>query len=539
MKPAAQGYVVLVAAAASISAAVWLVSGTTNPWNLLFAFTLLTGVLILFRMAWSAGGDAASARVEAERFRQVDPAAARQLAVAQERARLAADIEAAVRATVTRMAGLVDTAAKSWDDDPTPHLRAIADLGRMATHELRRMLGLLRTDPSPTIGHSSEAAPIEALRRPDVVLAGSAVVLAVAERWMYGVLPEPAEPFSLAFTVLAAGTVLLRCTRPITGAVTCGALLAAAQVLDVAVLAGLWTLATCGTLAWATVARGGVLGYAGFLALLSGATFAAARQDFGNEGVVVSILLVAGGGGAIVKRARSRAVSDGAAADRLRSDLERVRDEAVAAERLKVARELHDLVSHAVSVMVMQAGAAEVLHRRDPDAARRPLAVIAETAAGALTELDRLVASIEGGAIGGSAPDAGSAARTEADILAVVERLRSAGLDVRFEWSGMLPPQIANVVHRIIQEALTNVLRHGKATRADVRIACDATAVCVTIADDGSGAAGQTGSGFGLTGLAERVRGENGELHVGSGPGGAGFVVSATIPVQHGIEVLS
>jgi len=167
---------------------------------------------------------------------------------------------------------------------------------------------------------------------------------------------------------------------------------------------------------------------------------------------------------------------------------------AVLAERMRIARELHDVVAHHVSVMGVQAGAARVVLDRDPAATRTALAGIEAGARSALDEMHRLLGVLRDGGAGGGAStesrdDHHDLALPGLDAVeSVVDRARAAGLDVAFTVvgdPGPVPPGVELSAYRIVQEAVTNTLRHAVATRLDVRIRYLGAAVEVEVVDDG------------------------------------------------------
>jgi signal transduction histidine kinase len=203
---------------------------------------------------------------------------------------------------------------------------------------------------------------------------------------------------------------------------------------------------------------------------------------------------------------------------------ERIRQAAVD-ERARIARELHDVITHNVSVMVVQAAAGGEVFDRRPDQARAALAAIEETGRGALTELRRLLGADDGE--GGVLPQPSLARLDE-----LVDRVRATGLRVELAIEGTprtVPDGVGLSAYRIVQESLTNTLKHARATRAVVRLRYRADSVEVEVTDDGVGAA-QPGVGRGLIGMRERVALFDGELDAGSRLGG-GFGVRARIPV--------
>lgn len=206
----------------------------------------------------------------------------------------------------------------------------------------------------------------------------------------------------------------------------------------------------------------------------------------------------------------------------------RLAEAAVQAERARIARELHDVVAHSVSVVAVQAGAAQAVLGSDPDRAREPLGAIETSARDALVEMRRLLGVLRTAEEEPSlAPQPGLA-----DLPAVAERLTSAGLPVEVTVQGdpaPLSPGVDLAALRIVQEALTNSLRHAHASRVRVTVVHRPADVELTVADDGGG--GPTGrpGGHGIVGMRERVALYGGELSVGPGVGG-GYVVHAVLP---------
>jgi signal transduction histidine kinase len=198
--------------------------------------------------------------------------------------------------------------------------------------------------------------------------------------------------------------------------------------------------------------------------------------------------------------------------------------QAIADERARIARELHDVVTHNVSVMVVQAAAGNDVFDERPDQARAALQAVEQTGREALGELRRLLDVVSGG----NAPQPGL------DRLdALVAQVRRAGVEVELTIEGTpreLPAALDLSAYRIVQESLTNMLNHARASRATVRVAYTDGAVELEIADDGVGAASTEG-GRGLVGMRERAAVFHGELHAGTRPGG-GFAVRAKLPVE-------
>jgi signal transduction histidine kinase len=211
--------------------------------------------------------------------------------------------------------------------------------------------------------------------------------------------------------------------------------------------------------------------------------------------------------------------------------LERQAEQAADAERARIARELHDIVAHHLSVVVLQAAGA----RASGKAADAALEKIEHSGRQALAETRRLLGVLrDTEQETGLAPQPGMG---ELDALAA--SVRAAGLPVNLVIGGehaAVPEAVDVSVYRIVQEALTNILKHAVPARADVTIGCAAEVVTIEITDDGTRkpANQSPACGHGLAGMRERVAIFGGELHVGPRPGG-GFAVRARLPLGDGL----
>lgn len=214
-----------------------------------------------------------------------------------------------------------------------------------------------------------------------------------------------------------------------------------------------------------------------------------------------------------------------------------IADQAVADERLRIARELHDVIAHHVSVMGLQAGAARTVLEHDPAAAVEALHVVEDTSRKAVAELQRMLGMLRGS----TGRDDGQPQPTLADLMSLVEGMRETGLDVRVRMIGARPRLPAGVelsIYRIIQEGLTNALKHaGNRARVDVELEYTRTQLRLTIRSRGaprtanppvdkpSGAIGR-----GLIGMRERTGMHGGQLRTQTLDDGR-FEVLATIPL--------
>jgi signal transduction histidine kinase len=156
--------------------------------------------------------------------------------------------------------------------------------------------------------------------------------------------------------------------------------------------------------------------------------------------------------------------------------------------------------------------------------------VVRRTATETLAELDRFVDLIRAGALGSPTPTGGSVHRGPADLLALIERMRTAGLTIEFTMDGTPDGDTGSAVYRIVQEALTNVLRHAPGAHVQVAVRADATGTSVDVLNTGPPPSPDCHRGYGLVGIAERVDRFGGHLTTGPGPDGTGFQVAARIP---------
>ena len=220
----------------------------------------------------------------------------------------------------------------------------------------------------------------------------------------------------------------------------------------------------------------------------------------------------------------------GYAGARRRERLERERRlmsrDAVTDERNRIARELHDLIGHTMSVMLVQTGAARVVLDGDPDKAREILVGVERTGREALDELDRVLGVLR-------REDGTDLQPGLAELPRLVRRTAEAGMDVTVHVDPP-PPQLPGSIdlsaYRIVQEALTNAFRHGRAASATVTVRCDGQSVAVEVRDDGRGPPPGYQPGRGLLGIGERVAVFGGTVEHGGGDEG-GFRVRAVLPL--------
>ncbi len=213
---------------------------------------------------------------------------------------------------------------------------------------------------------------------------------------------------------------------------------------------------------------------------------------------------------------------------------EREREErahlAVSDERARIARELHDVVGHSVSVMTVQASAARRLLRPDQAREREALLVVEQSGREALAEMRRMVGVLRH-------PEEAPALAPQPSLEyldKLVEHARETGLPVELRIEGapvQLPAGIDLTAYRLVQEGLTNALKHARAQRAEVVVRYGDGRVDVTVSDDGSGDGSGDKGGHGLVGMRERVSVYGGKLEAGPRPGG-GYRLHASLPVE-------
>jgi signal transduction histidine kinase len=365
----------------------------------------------------------------------------------------------------------------------------------------------------------------------DAALAGALAILAEAEV-LTGQVSGPraaAVPLALLMTLPLAAR--RRYPLPVTVAVTASFLLNWAAGVDMysywaSIVAGLVTAYTAAAHLRPRLA-------AAALACLYAAIAVAA---LGFSGLLWGGILVGGAALAgFALRDRRRHVSQLAG---LAHQLELARDEnaraAVAGERARIARELHDVVAHSVSVMVVQAGAAEEVLGADPGKAREPLRSVQDTGRQALVELRRLL-----GVLRTDHSEAALAPQPGLDqVGGLAAQVQGAGVAVELCVDGDrdgIPAGVDLAAYRIVQEALTNVLKHATASHAVVRVGYRPDAIELEVLDDGHGPLGAghdgAGTGQGLIGMRERASLYGGVVEARPRAEG-GFAVRARLPVR-------
>lgn len=242
--------------------------------------------------------------------------------------------------------------------------------------------------------------------------------------------------------------------------------------------------------------------------------------------------------GRVLRRRQERTTELSAHAHRLEVEHEAEVAAALAEERARIARELHDVVAHCVSVMVVQAGVAEAFLPGSPERANEPLQAVQQTGQQAIGELTRMLGLLRGGttpSVYQLAPQPGVAQLDD-----LVDSLTASGLEIRLSTVGParpLPPGVDLTVYRIVQEAVTNTLKHaGRPARAEIELRYLPHTLEIEVVDDGTpvpAGSMSTASGHGLIGMAERVSVFGGSFRAAPRPEG-GFGVHVELPAEPG-----
>lgn len=499
--------------------------------TLLFATVLLGAVWTGGLLVRQRAARSAAAAVEAAELACTDPAAVTERLVAEERARLAGEILDVVRAAV----GTMQREAADTGEPPDPvRCAAIQEHGRRAVTELRRLLGLLRSEPTVD-GPDPDEPPVPVRRRGpwplDVLIAVGTGGVAVAE-WLTVGSDRPWVSAALSLG-LCAPLALLR-TNAALAALLASVPVALALLLATPLFLGLESVVVAVLLGWAVGADGRSLSWAALAGWALLLVVEVGRLDEpGNQAIVLACVAVGAVPGHLWGAHRSEERSARSTVEELRAQQAAMAERAVRAERLRLARELHDVASHAIGVMVLQAAAAEVQCAADPGAAGAALDVVRTAGVQAQAELAVLFGLLDAGAVGSPGLATTAAAHeVVTGIRTLVDRMRSGGLDVALEVAGDLDAEVgtAGTAYRVVQESLTNAARHAPGSRVVVRLARQGRDLHIEVSDDGP-PVDPGGGGFGLVGLAERVRAEGG--HVAAGPGrDGGFTVSARLPLD-------
>ena len=367
-------------------------------------------------------------------------------------------------------------------------------------------------------------------RQADLALAGLLAAFGLAELWLVHVGPKS---IAVPATAVAALALSFRRIAPLLTVTAVLGALAAESLLGVSLqkpdappLLALVAVYTAGAyLSLRDAVAGLALAIAGI-----GASFAGSSTNGHSDFAFTSVVVTAGW---LVGRGMHGRVTQAAAlaerTQRLEQEAEAERAAAVAEERRRIARDLHDVIAHSVSVMVVQAGAAEDVFDRDPAAVLEPIRAVQETGRGALVEISRLLGLLrEDGAELGLAPQP----RID-DLPELAAQTEAAGLPVDLRVEGTprsLPLGVDLSIYRIAQEALTNARKHNAGSRAHVVLRYRDEFAELEIENDGVASTNGHRGGHGLIGMRERVAVFGGSLEAGPRPDG-GFRVIARLPL--------
>lgn len=341
-----------------------------------------------------------------------------------------------------------------------------------------------------------------------IVVTVRVLPVAVRRRW----------PLAAIFAVLAAGVM-----RTLVGAHLVGQQPAGLLPATLLVMYGLGAFAPERRSPW-------VLG----LVVVASSIFTLSNP--GQTPVTVAVsevlaVLLPYGLGRMMRARVARERADREMAERIDAGRELRAQTALYGERARIARELHDVIAHSVSVMVIQAGGARMVMSAEPERAEASLRSVERAGRDALAEMRRLLGVLDGQADPRAlAPQPGLA-----DIDDLLSRAQSSGLTTDLHVDGepsTVSPALDLCAYRIVQEALTNAIKHAAPARAEVRLRWEQSALEIQISDDGRGPGAHNGfsGGHGIAGMRERVALHGGSIHCGAGESG-GFTVRARLPL--------
>lgn len=382
-------------------------------------------------------------------------------------------------------------------------------------------------------------------------LAVVAVVAGVtaADAWWNEPGTRQADPLTYLLVAVSVAALLWRRRWPVAVAVVCGAALTGwyllgyrGELLNAASMVALYTVAVQGDRRRTVLVGLVAVGWSGSLGLVTADPLSAPVAEL--LWPAAALLL-----GEVVRGRRELARAYAARLARAAADRERQAQHRVQLERLRIAREFHDVVAHTMAGVNVQMGVAVAAFDQRPEAARVALQQARTSCRDALRELRATVAVLRGAAPDGAVGAAGRPAPGLGQLDELVRQANGAGVNVslhRQTGGCEMPAGVELAVYRIVQEALTNVIRHAHAGAAAVSVTSDGEAVVVEVVDDGTGsdgyhlpdgAAGRPAAtaanrhgGYGLSGMAERATALGGRVDHGPAPGG-GFQVRAVLPV--------
>ncbi|SNT00305.1 Signal transduction histidine kinase [Micrococcales bacterium KH10] len=492
--------------------------------GVLYAMLWLFGVVVRHR---AIGAYRAVAQAT-ELARQDPEVVSARLAVA-ERAQLADKAIFAIRAAILRMQDAARDALNGLDAES---VRAVHSRGVTAVAELGELLGLLR-EPPPADDPPRPSLATPATKNRDLYPAlGITVVLGVV--WF----AAPGLELGVGVLVLYVGTiaaVALRRVAPVTACLVAAVASVVAAIDPPAVPEQLLPAAAgYALIAW-TVASHTIYRVWTAWALLIAAAVSVA-VSYGLRGIAFILLIFAASTWAgyawherdrILRAAELRSKS-------LQAQIKDATLTATRAERLGLARELHDVTSHSVGAMLMQAGAARALRDSAPAEARAALTTVIDTADAALQGIDVLVAALDGGDYGPMWYSYADTCDLREALDRLIQDMSVIGMDITTELHELpQSPALTAATFRVVQEGLANAARHAPGAKVRVSVARNAHTYIVRISDDGADTSVMSGFGFGLAGLRERVQSCAGEFSAGR-EGDRGFTIEARLPLDGG-----
>jgi signal transduction histidine kinase len=369
-------------------------------------------------------------------------------------------------------------------------------------------------------------------RRTDALIAGAIALALQAEIWLAEGGPRGVEAVTIGGALLFAVSLAWWRSAPALMIALAAGTLALAAILGGQLTTTLSMVFAAMFVAFSIGMQASLAGAVVFLAATWVDIVAAPDTEYEpvSDLVFTAVIVVAGPwfAGRALRGWRERAEE----LERLTEHVARI---AVLDERARIAREMHDVVAHSVSLMVVQAGGARRMLDEDVEESREALQSIEDAGRQALQELRRSLGMLrDGDAPVDLAPQPGTAQIDE-----LVQRTRAAGLPVELAVEGApraVAPGVDLAAYRIVQEALTNAVKHAGAAGATVGLRWTPRALELTVADDGRGAAGTgNGAGHGLIGMRERVTAYGGTFAAGAAPGG-GFAVRASFPLEEAVS---
>lgn len=357
-------------------------------------------------------------------------------------------------------------------------------------------------------------------------------------RFASGELARPIDGAAYALVVFATLPLMVRRRVPYVAVGAALATMLAFAVLDYAelfvgypILVGVYSVSAHRGLRAGTIAAG-----VSFFALFVSFQIASWEPDAADRAFDLLAVATAVALGDSSRNRRRLAAEQGARLEAAAAEQERIAYQSVLDERARIARDLHDLVAHSMSIVAVQAGVGHHLADSEPDRAKEALASIQITTRQALTEMRRMLGVLrttDTVSERAPAPQPGSS-----DIADLVQEAVANGLDVTLvvephDVDDTLPPGIALSAYRIAQEALTNIRKHAGPASASILVRHEPDQLTVIVDDDGRGLStlADERHGYGLIGMAERAGVVGGNLTTGPRPGG-GFRVHATLPIR-------